>query len=81
MFRVVINWSYSGLSFVTERGVLANSPGMALDLALASIRAERASRWRAFVEEAPHLDAFSHEASILPVVNGRGETVADFYQR
>jgi hypothetical protein len=80
IWRVIVHWSYSGLTFMSERGARAQSAGQALDAVLASVRADRADSYRSFAEPARKLSCFSHEASLLPLVNGRGETVQEAFE-
>jgi D-alanyl-D-alanine dipeptidase len=65
-----------------ERGVKAESAGRALDLAMASARIDRCGNlWKAIVDIATDTDCFSDPDSLsLPVVNGRGETVREFFK-
>ena len=79
LFRVVIHWTFNGLSFMTERAALADEAGQALTASLESVRADRADTWRALVERATSLQDFAHENSFLPVVNGNGETVRSYF--
>lgn len=79
LYRVIVQWTFNGLSFMTERGVKADDPGEALRAALASCRIDRADGYKALIEESRSLADFSNESSWLPVVNGQGESIRAYY--
>lgn len=80
IWRVIIQWSYNGLNFTSERGAIGASPGDAMNAVLNSLRIDRADSFRAFFEPATSITDFSHEASFHPLVNGRGQNIREAFE-
>lgn len=80
IWRVIIWWSYVGLNFTSERGVKASNAGIALNNVMDSLRVDRADSFKAQIELASSLDAFSDDARALPLVNGRGALVREAFE-
>jgi len=82
LYRVVISYMKDQLQFMAERGVLAMSPGQALDDVLSHLQVDqtRISSLKCFTTKPQELDEFTMDAQFLHCI-GTNRSVQDIWTK
>lgn len=80
LYRVVISFMKEHMQFMQERGVLAMTPGQALDDTVSSLQIDltRIDSFKAWTTKPSALDDFSYDAQFLTCLGSR-HTVKDVW--
>jgi hypothetical protein len=82
LYRVVISFMREHMQYMSERGVLAMTPGQALDETLSHLRIDHSKihSFKSWTEKPDKLDAFSYDAQNLACL-GSTRTVREIWTK
>lgn len=80
LYRVVVSFMKENLQFMSERGVLAMTPGQALDDVVTSLQVDltKIDSFKTWTEKPNQLDSFSYDAQFMKCINSH-HTVKDVW--